>query len=95
MRIVDSDYVLDTIRLLDMLSDEGKILAKYVYNTIHSAPTINAIPVVRCEQCKHFFSDDNGHVVIERCELCHEDMRPDFYCADGERMEEENAADRC
>lgn len=41
------------------------------------------VEVVRCKDCKHYYKDD-GNVVVYRCELCHEDMRDDFYCADGE-----------
>lgn len=42
------------------------------------------VEVVRCKDCKHYYKDD-GNVVVYRCELCHEDMRDDFYCSDGER----------
>ncbi len=45
--------------------------------------------VVRCKDCKHFFRDDMGNVVVYRCELNHEDMRDDFYCADGEGRDDE------
>lgn len=45
--------------------------------------------LVRCKDCRHFFRDDMGNVVVYRCELNHEDMRDDFYCADGERRENE------
>jgi len=45
--------------------------------------------LVRCKDCKHFFRDDNGNVVVYRCELNHENMRDEFFCADGERREDE------
>ena len=45
--------------------------------------------LVRCKDCRHFFRDDMGNVVVYRCELNHEDMRDDFYCADGERREDD------
>ena len=45
--------------------------------------------LVRCKDCRHFFQDDMGNVVVYQCELNHEDMRDDFYCADGERREDD------
>lgn len=46
-------------------------------------------PIVLCQDCKHYFKDDNGHVVVERCELNHESMRSNFFCADGEKEGDE------
>ena len=47
-------------------------------------------PLVRCKECKHYFRcetrfSNGGGVVRYNCELNHENMRDDFYCADGER----------
>ena len=42
-------------------------------------------PIVFCRECKHYFKDDNGHVIVMRCELNHECMRDNFFCADGEK----------
>ena len=42
-------------------------------------------PSVRCKDCKHFFDDGTDNVAIYKCELLHEKMRDDFFCADGER----------
>lgn len=62
-----------------------------IFPKVKSRLEIELVPheLVRCKNCKHYFRDDNGHVVVYRCELNHEDMREDFYCADGERRESE------
>lgn len=56
---------------------------------IIDAPAVNAAPVVRCKDCKHFFPDYmntiGGNVVVYRCELDHDYGRDDYFCADGER----------
>ena len=41
--------------------------------------------LVRCKDCKHYFKNDRGNVVTYECELLHDRMRDDFFCADGER----------
>lgn len=49
--------------------------------------TIEQRELVTCRHCKHYFPDDNGHVIVYRCDLNHERMRDDFFCADMERDE--------
>lgn len=54
---------------------------------VHGAPTVDAVPVVRCRECKHhevFKNGVNG--------WCNEHERPadvTYFCADGERREQE------
>lgn len=55
------------VSLLEMVTDD-----------IDEAPTIDAIPVVRCKDCKHRFKDS-------WCEYADDD--DNFYCARGERKE--------
>ena len=43
------------------------------------------VPVVRCKDCRHFFNNGTDNVAIYECDLLHEKMRDDFFCADGER----------
>ena len=54
----------------------------------HQKP--NVIPVVRCKDCEHYYYTDN-RVPEERIWVCGNDgwnRSPDWYCADGERREE-------
>ena len=48
---------------------------------ISEAPTVDAVPVVRCKDCKHRFQDS-------WCEYADDD--DNFYCARGERKEGAN-----
>ena len=51
---------------------------------IDNAPTVDAVPVVRCKDCKHSWEDLGGltcsHGVGVDCVVL-----GDFYCANGER----------
>ena len=71
MRLIDADALMDEAN-----SDGayGYVDAKQ----ISEAPTIDAVPVVRCKDCKYF-----------ETRLCeNEDNYDDWFCADGERKDE-------
>jgi hypothetical protein len=60
------------------------------------APAVDAVPVVRCRDCKHGETTHNarGEAVIkceEICWLCRLPrlMEPDWFCANGERRDSE------
>lgn len=56
---------------------------------VNNAPTIDAVPVVRCRECRHY---DHGCCVVKRYEG--DDniiaMPPDGYCSYGQRKEAAN-----
>lgn len=77
MRLIDADaLVLDVMDA----SNADEALAM-----IDDAPTIDAVPVVRCRECKHNLCPDKPNSV------CGLDM-PIFdicgYCSEGERKED-------
>lgn len=53
---------------------------------IESAPTIDAVPVVRCKDCEYSYDEISylccSHGVCVDCEV-----PPNFYCAEGKRKE--------
>ena len=55
---------------------------------LEDLPTIDAVPVVRCDQCK-WWDEDVQPDGRRRCELL-DNIRfePEFWCAYGERREE-------
>lgn len=65
---------------------EGLLLARL---EVDEAPTIDAVQVVRCKECKFNYAnqipgDD------DTCQLCVElPISKEFFCAYGERMDEE------
>ena len=83
MRLIDADALKEHISsYAGMFTDEGFMVnLQAVLNGIDFAPTIDAVPVVRCKDCKHFMSD-----------ICYFDMglhfcRGDDFCSYGERKE--------
>lgn len=58
---------------------------------IREQPTVDAVPVVRCGECKHWdekplIKNEKGMTRFGVCRLWHDGyLKADFYCADGER----------
>ena len=78
MRLIDADALKTNliIKVLCELERDVFLAIDIVENTIDNAPTVDAVEVVRCKDCKHRYSS-------EFCEC-----RPENdYCSDGERKE--------
>ena len=56
---------------------------------ISNSPTINAVPVVRCRECKHYDTADFDGDILCGCTLHSAmlDITPDSFCSYGERKE--------
>lgn len=55
-----------------------------INEVLNSIPAVDAVPVVRCRDCKHSY--ENAKHIDVACEWSSD---PDFYCAAGERRESE------
>ena len=58
--------------------------------TLDAMPTVDAVPVVRCGECKHFIEPSWECLkLIDRDAYGEADARvyPDYFCADGERKD--------
>lgn len=92
------------MRLIDADELKGKAFADpddgeyFVYcQDIDEAPTVDAVPVIRCRDCKHWhedigWCDIHSHFQYSDGEFCHPwessdwKMFPaDYFCADGKR----------
>ena len=92
MRLIDAENILKEYEHIDWycVSKEGQFMRGattednpliHYYDgeeIIKNAPTVDAVEVVRCKDCKHRFKDS-------WCEYAHDD--DNFYCARGERKE--------
>lgn len=56
-------------------------------NIINDAPTISAVPVVRCREC--IYATRPGDNIVH-CDNFERDMMPDDFCSVGERKEDEH-----
>lgn len=64
MRLIDADWVLEHVKPYE-LSDEnwsvtGGTAIRLIYNAINQAPTIDAVPIVRCKNCEYFGTNDEN-----------------------------------
>lgn len=78
MRLIDADALK-----AEFTGNFGRELWHYtgIWATIDVAPTIDAVPVVRCNGCKHF----DGKWF---CQICGVPSRkPDDFCSYGERKD--------
>lgn len=96
MRLIDADNALELFRAeyqntknlikqgekhLDSFA-EGYTEAAHIIK--HILPTVDAVPVVRCEDCKHHY--DCGVHFCDRLGMdCPDDS--DFFCSYGERKD--------
>ena len=87
MRLVDADWIHQN-------SDErfpGKKPYQEAWGLtmVDSAPTIDAVPVVRCRECKSY---DHGCCVVKRYRGDDSiiTMPPDGYCSYGQRKEDDH-----
>ena len=51
---------------------------------LNHAPTIDAVPVVRCKECKHREDDK----IFGQMWCRGREVNPEWFCADGERKQE-------
>ena len=81
MRLIDADALIDELGI----SDEDIIFE----GMLEDAPTIDAVPVVRCKDCR-YYQDNNGGYPNADCKWC-KDETPDAddYCSCGERKDDE------
>ena len=55
---------------------------------IDNAPTIDAVPVVRCEDCEYYEAGECVCPWMVKSDFAHFYPLPDFFCAYGERRSE-------
>ena len=86
---------MSKVRLIDADALENEVChgCQYEHNkyancidcAIANAPTVDAVQVVRCKDCKHCIRSDSP---IGWCEGNTIFVPDDWFCADGERREE-------
>lgn len=87
MRMIDADKFILALMDASLSSvDEDTIL-----DLVDSIPTVDAVPVVRCRECKHYKSSKAG--LVKSCfnDIWNQEFAvpttPDDFCSYGERKE--------
>ncbi len=85
MRLIDADA------LLDKLNEESIEYRADINNAIVHAPTVDAVPVVRCEVCKNGFKIGNDLLCSHLSGLCGLNVvvNNNEFCSYGERSKHE------
>ena len=89
MRLIDADRALEIVRDQGIAHPNAYYLTNYATLILREAPTIDAVTVVRCKDCKHAWIHPCGYV------YCHRDGRNayemtfnlDSFCSYGERKD--------
>lgn len=94
MRLVDADKLLQADENSDKILVLGswkalEIAYALIKKKVENAPTVDAVPVVRCKDCKYHENEEIGMV------YCPNQIggwvKENWFCADGERKDDENA----
>ena len=86
MRLIDADALFKKKRVGTIGNLSGDFVAGF---DIDTAPTISAVPVVRCRECVHNHPEFVGNET-QWCELCRTTINLDDFCSRGERKEVEH-----
>lgn len=87
MRLIDADTLRKDVEKDRDASDMPKMWyqgVEYAINHIIHAPTVDAVEVVRCKDCKFYWKNS----VMTNVPLCLASPREDAFCSDGERRED-------
>lgn len=94
-RLIDANPIFDKVEANYRMSEgvQHKTEREFL-NLICDAPTVDAVPVVRCNNCDHMKWKRSVYVdgTINRCRRCeidHKEHPNDWFCADGERKDGE------
>lgn len=81
-RLIDEEVVKR--RMHETMDYQDLYLPVHFEMCMKDAPTIDAVQVVRCEDCKHAQHD----VIFDQWWCKGREVTPDWYCKDGERKEQ-------
>ena len=84
-RLIDLGDVLAVINA-SMLNLEDTDENRAMQKAISMLPTIDAVPVVRCKDCKHREQYECNYIMLGNTKC---GVTDDWFCADGERKEDD------
>lgn len=87
-RLIDADTLKEEILSWARVITNPKMLGtEDTMYIIDSAPTVDAVSVIRCCNCKYYgaFSVNSKPTGKGWCDNCEKSVAEGWYCADGER----------
>ena len=84
-RLIDADRAMENVRNQGIAHPNAYHLTNYATLILREAPTVDAVPVVRCRECK--YHEDTSITEYEHCCLIGKTVRYNDFCSYGERKE--------
>ena len=87
MRLIDADRAIEIVHNRGIAHPNAYHLTNYATLILREAPTVDAVSVVRCKDCKYRFKN-NGHS-RDGCPIIDANiwMDDDDFCSHGERKD--------
>ena len=85
-RLIDADRALEIVHDQGIAHPNAYHLTNYATLILREAPTVDAVEVVRCRQCKHC-DPENHHCDHHMGTVAPLRREPDDFCSYGERKE--------
>ena len=64
MRLIDADWVLEHTKSYELSDEDWSVMGgtaiRLICHAINQAPTIDAVPIVRCKDCEYFGLNDEN-----------------------------------
>ena len=86
MRLIDAD-ALEKIYSRNSITDIVEVYERTVLQHLKDAPTIDAVPVVRCKDCRYWDDDRRCNGIRNGLVLDYTDE--DDFCSCGERRDDD------
>lgn len=90
-RLIDADRAMEIIHNQGIAHPNAYHLTNYATLILREAPTVDAVPVVRCKDCNHYKPQKKSAHLENRANYCNRvvtiKVQPDDFCSYGERKD--------
>ena len=91
MRLIDADRAIEIVRDKGIAHPNAYHLTNYTTLILQEAPTVDAVEIVRCMDCKHYMPQKKSAHWENRANYCNRivtiKVRPYDFCSYGERKD--------
>ena len=89
MRLIDADWVDDHLKPYEQSDEEwsvtGGTALRLIHNAVDNAPTVDAVVVTRCKDCKHLVAVNVNGKGIPTCRMSGMEVAQAEFCSRGEK----------
>lgn len=85
MRLIDADRAMEIVRDQGIAHPNAYHLTNYATLILREAPTVDAVEVVRCRECK--YHEEEGIEMVYYPNMIGGWVENEWFCANGKRKE--------